>query len=200
MATQELSPKLVGARVRRVEDPRFLLGRAEYVDDMARPGLVQAAFVRSPHAHARLRSVDLGPALALPGVVGGLTGTEVLAATELIRADSTTGEWQNSTQPALAAERVLYAGEPVAVVVAADRYTAEDAAEQVVVDYELLPVVADVETAMREGAPLLHAGWTNNAFVKRNLDVGDVDAAFAAADGVVRLRCVTHRHAAVRMQ
>src|SRR5829696_7124481 len=99
MATQELSPKLVGARVRRVEDPRFLLGRAEYVDDLDRPGLVHAAFVRSPHAHA--------PALALPGVVGGLTGAEVLAATELIRADSTTGEWQNSVQPALAAERVL---------------------------------------------------------------------------------------------
>jgi carbon-monoxide dehydrogenase large subunit len=200
MATQELSPKLVGARVRRVEDPRFLLGRAEYVDDLDRPGLVQAAFVRSPHAHARLRAVDLAPALALPEVVGGLTGAEVLAATELIRADSTTGEWQNSTQPALAAERVLYAGEPVAVVVAADRYAAEDAAEQVAVDYELLPAVASVDAAMREGAPILHEGWTNNAFVKRYLDVGDVDSAFAAADGVVRLRCVTHRHAGVPLE
>src|SRR5258707_12182710 len=116
MATQELSPKLVGARVRRVEDPRFLLGRAEYVDDLDRPGLVHAAFVRSPHAHARLRSVDVAPALALPGVVGGLTGAEVLAATELIRADSTTGEGQNSVKPAPAAERGRYAGGHVAGV------------------------------------------------------------------------------------
>ncbi len=200
MQTPELSPKLVGARVRRVEDPRFLTGRAEYVDDLTRPGVVHAAFVRSPHAHARIRGVDLRPALAVPGVVAALSGAEVLAATELIRADSTTGEWQQSTQPALAADRVLYAGEPLAVVVADDRYVAEDAAERVAVDYELLPVVADVDAAMAPDAPILHPGWKDNAFVKRHIDVGDVDAAFAAADGVVRLRTVTHRHAGVPME
>jgi carbon-monoxide dehydrogenase large subunit len=200
MQTEELTPKLVGARVRRVEDPRFLTGRAQYTDDLTRPGLLHAAFVRSPYAHARIRGVDLAPALALKGVVGGLTGAEVLAIADLIRADSTAGEWQASAMPALATERVRYAGEPVAVVVATDRYLAEDAAEQVVVDYEPLPPVVDAEAALRPDAPILHPGWKDNAFVKRHIDKGDVDGAFAAADGVVRLRTVSHRQAGVPLE
>ncbi len=200
MHAQERTPRLVGARVRRVEDPRFLTGRAHYVDDLTRPGLLHAAFVRSPHAHARIRRVDLAPALALDGVVAGLTGAEILAVTEPVRCDSSVGEWQSSAIPALAAERVLYVGEPVAVVVATDRYRAEDAAERVVVDYEPLPPVVDAEAALRPEAPVLHPGWRDNAFVRRRVDAGDVDGVFAAADGVVRLRLVTHRQAGAPLE
>ena len=200
MQAAELTPHLVGARVRRVEDPRFLTGQARYTDDLAPPGLLHVAFVRSPHAHARIRGVDLRPALALPGVIAALDGAEALKHHTPIRCDSATPVWQGSAQPALAVDRVMFAGEAVAAVVAESRYLAEDAAERVVVDYEPLEPVVDMEAALRPGAPRLYPDWTDNAFVKRHLDVGDVDGAFAQADGIVRLRTVTHRCAGVPME
>jgi carbon-monoxide dehydrogenase large subunit len=191
---------ILGASIKRKEDSRLLRGAGRYVDDLHLPGTLHAAFVRSPHAHARIRAVDLAPALALPGVVAAVAGREVA---EQLGALPTEG-WKlpgpalraavaplyvaTETQPLLAVERARYAGEPVAVVVAESRYLAEDAAERVVVDYEPLPVVHDVATARAPDAPRLHPTLPDNVSTHIRIGTGDVAAAFARADHVVRLR------------
>jgi carbon-monoxide dehydrogenase large subunit len=191
---------ILGASIKRKEDSRLLRGAGRYVDDLHLPGTLHAAFVRSPHAHARIRAVDLAPALALSGVVAAVAGRAVA---ERLGALPTEG-WKlpgpalraavaplyvaTETQPLLAVERVRYVGEPVAIVVAENRYLAEDAAERVVVDYEPLPVVPDVATARAPDAPRLHPELPDNCATHIRIGTGDVDAAFAQADHVVRLR------------
>ncbi len=114
----------VGERVRRREDLPLLTGRATYMDDLRLPGMLAVAFLRSPHAHARLVSVDAGAALRLPGVVAVLTGQDVARLARPIRAELSAPGYRASDWPALAQGKVRYVGEPVAAVVAADRYRA----------------------------------------------------------------------------
>jgi len=186
--------KYIGQRITRREDRRFLTGRTNYVDDIRLPRTVHAAFVRSQEAHAEVLSVRTERALAHRGVFGVLTSEEAALASRPIRCDSTFPEWKGTEFPVLAWPRVRFVGEAVAIVAAVDRYTAEDAAELVDVEYRPLPTVADLETAAEPGSDLIHEAWGDNLFIDRKGKVGDVDGAFAQADLVFERTYRTHRH------
>jgi aerobic carbon-monoxide dehydrogenase large subunit len=168
----------------RREDVRFLRGEATYLDDIELPDLLEAAFVRSPFAHARLGAIDVEAALALPGVAAVFTGADLGKRARALPAGAVDdGIVADAGHPVLARDRVRYAGEAVALVVAESRAVAEDAAELVDVDYEPLQPVLDPRTAA--GMPLLHDGVADNRLVTWQRTHGDVEGAFAAADRVV---------------
>ncbi len=172
------APRYVGAAIERIEDPRLLVGRGTFMDDLEPvPGTLEAAIVRSPHPHARITGFDAAQALRAPGV------RCVLGPAEMARmpAFPLTIKTPMPYRPA-AVDRVRYVGEPVAVVVATSRHLAEDAAELVEVGYESLPAVVDVRAAMEPAAPLLHDEARTNIATDRTLAFGDVDAAFARAE------------------
>ena len=151
-----MGAKQFGARVPRVEDPALLTGRARFVDDIKLPGLLHAAFVRSPHAHARIVAIDTAAALAMPGVHAVLTADDMpgrLATEPLPTPVPNPAITAMRTQHALARHEVCYVGEAIAVVIAENRYLAEDAAAAVAVDYEPLPAVSDCRDALAPGAP-----------------------------------------------
>lgn len=176
--------KFVGRPLERVEDASLLAGQAPFCDDHAtRPDTLHAAIVRSPHAHAEIVAIDARQALQQPGVVAVLTGHE-------IRQDSDpflTVLRQPIDQWSLAIDRVRFVGEAVAVVIAKDRYLAEDAAEHVKVEYRPLPCVVDAEAAAQARAPLVHEAVGSNILSERHFNYGDPDRAFAEADRVVEL-------------
>ncbi|MFH9616399.1 xanthine dehydrogenase family protein molybdopterin-binding subunit [Streptomyces pratensis] len=196
----------IGRSVPRVEDDRLLRGNGRYVDDIALPGAVEAAFLRSPHAHARIDSVDVKAALEAPGVIAVWTGADVadlppMLNKEELRTPPGLAELLDPTvrmtpMPLLAADKVLYVGQPVALVVAENRYLAEDALELVDVRYTPLPVLVDPEDALSERAPLLHDDLPDNLAVAVETRVGDPDAAFASAHTVVGERFEAHRYVA----
>ena len=209
MATQERGH--IGARIRRKEDRRLLTGVGRYVDDVPLVDPLHAAFVRSPYARARIRGVDLSGALAMPGVVGAVAGD---VARERLGPLPSEG-WKMpgptlravadpfvkpETQYLLAVDLAHYEGEPVAVVLADSRYAAEDAAERVAVDYEPLPAVTDAEMASQQDAPLVHPDLGDNLSARVRVTAGDVDAAFAQADRVVRRRLKVQRLAGIPME
>jgi carbon-monoxide dehydrogenase large subunit len=156
------------------------------------PGLLAAAFVRSPHAHARLVDIDARAALALPGVQAVVTGADLAATTRAIRAVMSGGGYKASGWPPLAQGKVRFAGEPVAAVVATDQYRAEDALDAIRVTYEPLPAAVDPEAAMAAGAPVIHAELGDNIIFHTRYEHGDVAGALAAAD--IRV-AATFRHA-----
>ena len=173
--------------VRRREDPRLITGTGEFVDDLRIAGARHVAFVRSPHAHARIRAIDVADAAAVAGVLGVFTGADLGAANEPMPI--------YATHPALpmpcrirplATDVVRFVGEPIAAVVADDPYRAQDAVERVRVDYEPLPALIDVEAAMAAGAPVLHAEIGSNVVAEWRQRVGDVSAAWQNAPHVVR--------------
>ena len=171
-------PRLVGRAVERVEDAALLTGRGRFADDVGeRPGTAHAAVLRSPHAHAEVVSLDATAALSMPEVVTVLTGEDVAAWSRPFIA----GVKQPMRHYALAVDRVRYTGEPVAVVVARDRYGAEDALERIEVEYRELAPVVDPVAAAAPGAPLLHRDVGSNVVSDRRLRYGDPDAAFASA-------------------
>ncbi|MCW2954830.1 MAG: aldehyde oxidase and xanthine dehydrogenase molybdopterin binding protein [Conexibacter sp.] len=178
------SPQYVGARVLRVEDKKYLLGRGRYLDDVVLPAMAHAAFVRSPHAHALIKRVDVSAAKALEGVVAVLTGEELAElgsafVTELQRPDVL-----SVTKPLLATDKVRHVGEAVAIVIAESRYLAEDGCDLVEIEWELLPAVVDAEEAISGDAPQLHDDVPNNNVAHIEFATDGVDAAFAAADHV----------------
>src|SRR5687768_2909375 len=152
-------PKLVGERVRRREDPRLIQGRATYVDDLKIAGMLHLAFKRSDVAHGRILSVDVSAAEAMEGVEAVFTGAQIA---ELLEPMPIGTPFPSPPHRAVAVDVVRYAGEPVAVVVAINRYTARDAADAIVVDIEPLPVVVDPELAMTDDATVIHPGFPNN--------------------------------------
>lgn len=163
----------VGQPLERLEDAPLLSGRGVYADDVGtRPGTLQAAVLRSPHAHARLRGLDASAALALPGVHAVLTGDDVQRWAQPF----VVGVKQPMQHWALAVERVRYAGEPVAVVVADDRYIAEDALDLIRVDYEPLPAVVEIAGALDPQAVLLHDAVGSNVVSERLFSYGQPDA------------------------
>jgi carbon-monoxide dehydrogenase large subunit len=190
----------IGRAVERSEDLRFVTGRGRYVDDLKFPGMLHAVVVRSTHAHALLRGIDASAALALPGVAAVYTFADVAAqaAPIPVRTGPLAGTERYLQRP-LAADRVRYVGEPVALVVARDRYVAEDAAELVAVDYAPLPAVVDAAAAGVDETLLFPEAGTNRACAYR-VALGDIDAAFAHADYVRTeiFRC--QRHGAVPME
>ena len=191
--------KWVGARVKRVEDPRFLTGEARYLADIQIPGTVHAAFVRSPYGHARIRRVETSAAKALPGVIAVYTAEDVAALPPLASGLPIEG-LKPTPQLVLAKHKVRFVGEAVAVVVAENHYIAEDAAELVEVEYEPLPAVTHAEGAMAADAPLLHEDLGTNVVYQKVTTLGDVEGAFAQADRVFRRRFHTNRFVASPME
>ena len=184
----------IGAPIRRGEDVRFLTGKATFIDDVKLPGMLYAAVLRSPHAHARIRSVDVSEALKLTGVVGVLTFADLPSGVKPIplRMYQLDG-LDRFLQYPLARGKVGYVGEPVALVAAVDRYVAEDGADLIQVEYEPLPVVPDVEAALR-GDVIIHEEQGTNVAGGHDLKLGDVDGAFRDAEYTRKEVLRTHRH------
>jgi aerobic carbon-monoxide dehydrogenase large subunit len=191
---------MIGSPARRKEDPSLLTGAAQFAADLDRPGMVHAHVVRSPLAHARVRSVRLDGARALDGVLAVFLAEDLPAAVRIpMRMYSQPG-MERYLQPPLAVDTVRYAGEPVALVVASSRYVAEDAAELIDVEYEPLPPLLSAAEALEPEAPLLHPETESNRAGHIVIEHGDVDAAFAAAQLVVEETMSIGRHAAVPME
>ena len=184
----------VGRAMKRIEDPRLIKGIGTYVDDVRLPGIVHTAILRSPHAHARIRKIDVSAARALPGVVAVLTGADVNDACGLIPCAAAIPDLKAPKHTVLAGDRVYYVGHPVAVAVATDPYIARDAIEAIDVDYDPLPVVADAEAAVKPGSPLTHPDLGSNVAYTHTVAGGSsIDEAFRSADRVIRHRLVHQR-------
>jgi 2-furoyl-CoA dehydrogenase large subunit len=188
--------KWVGQSVRRHEDLRLLTGRGTFLDDLKIANVHHAAILRSPYAHARIRKIDMSRALALEGVVAGLTGQEVGERTRPFSVVATAPIHYYC----MAVDKARYVGEPVAAVVATSRYLAEDALELIEVEYEPLPAIVDPEKALDADAPILHENIGSNLACHRLLDYGDVDAAFDQADVVLRERLVFPRYTSMPLE
>ena len=200
----------IGRSLLRREDRRLLTGRGQFIADLELPRMLHAAFIRSPLAHARIRSVDLSRAAAAPGVALALSGVELarllppLPDTQLSLPSKWTShiehEFHNPQQPGLAHDKVRHVGEAVAVVVAESRYAAEDAAELVTLDLDPLPAVVSAEAALASGAPLIHEHLQTNLFGAFSMGKGDVAAAMAGAPHKLQRRFYHHRYAAMPME
>jgi carbon-monoxide dehydrogenase large subunit len=202
MAVTPVLPKLVGERVRRREDPRLIQGRGTYVDDIKVAGMQHLAFKRCDIAHGRIRSIDTATAAAMDGVEAVFTGAQIA---DVLAPMPIGTPFPSPPHRAVAADVVRYAGEPVAVVVARDRYVARDAADAIVVDYEPLLVVVDPELAMTGKPTVIHPDFPNNLAVAlvpsgtgvsadgKTVDDSAINQAFAAADVVISQRMVNQR-------
>jgi aerobic carbon-monoxide dehydrogenase large subunit len=190
----------IGAPVRRKEDRRFITGKGHYTDDINRPGQTYAFFVRSPHAHATIKSIDARIAAAMPGVVAVLTGAE-LAADKIgglicgwMIHSKDGSPMKMAPHPALANGKACHVGDPVAVVIAETLAQARDAAEKIQVDYAPLPAIADLSSAQKKGAPQIHEIASNNTIYQWHIgDPKGADAAFRAAKHVTSLDIVNNR-------
>src|SRR5580658_10847594 len=199
-----VAERYTGASIKRSEDPRILTGAGRYVDDIKLPGMLHAAFLRSPLAHGRVLSVDASAARALPGVVAVLTGADLEAITvqapDPLRALFGIGG-PTPQFSLLATDKVRFAGDPVAVVIAESRYLAEDGCELVAVDYEDLPPVVNASFALDPASPPLFANLGDNiASPPTRHEFGDVAATFAGAGRVYDFHLDVHRHQNVPME
>ncbi len=190
----------IGATVRRKEDLRFITGKGHYTADVNRPGQTLACFVRSPHAHARIKGIDAGAASKMPGVLAVLTGADLagdklgnLICGWMIHSKDGTA-MKMAPHPALAQTKACHVGDPVAVVIAETLAQAKDAAEKVDVDYEVLPAAADPAQAQAAGAAQIHEVAPKNTIYQWHLgDKGKTDAAFQSAAHVTKLEIVNNR-------
>src|SRR3954462_13019544 len=190
----------IGASVVRKEDRRFITGKGRYVDDVKMVGLTHAHFIRSPHAHARVKGIDSSAAMKMPGVVGVLTGQQIVdhkvgnlicgwAITSKDGSPMKMGAW-----PAMAPDTVRFVGQAVAVVIAETRNQARDAAEAVVVEYEELAAAADIKAAIAQGAPQMHPEARGNVIYDWTIgDEAATDAAFKSAAHVTALDITNNR-------
>src|SRR5581483_72202 len=194
LTTAQAQSRGIGAAIRRNEDPRLLRGLGAFVDDVEPPGTLHAAILRSPYGHARVGAIDTAAARAAPGVVALYTAADLGDFTQpsplVVPNPSLT---HGRTQRPLAAEKVCYVGEAVAMVVAESRYLAEDAAGLIEVEWEPLAAVVDFTTAAEPGRPLVHADVPNNVAARMVQTVGDPDAAFARAAHVFHERLLIER-------
>jgi len=198
-----MGAKHFGARVARLEDPALLTGRGRFVDDVKLPDALHAAFVRSPHPHARIRAIDAAAARAMPGVHAVLTADDLparLAKSQIPMLVPNPSIKTPRTQLALAREEVCYVGETIAVVIAQSRYLAEDAAAEVAIEFELLPAVSDCCDAAKPGAARVHSDLANNIAAVVPMSYGDVDAAFANAAHVFAEELALHRGGAMTLE
>jgi len=185
-----------GKSVARLEDDALLRGRGRFVDDIRLPGMLHAAFVRSPHGHAAIRSIDKTAALAHSGVHAVFILADLmphLRTERLVVGLPSKSYLQDQNRPALAGDEVVHVGEPVAIVVADNRYIAEDAAALVDVAYELLPAASDCRAALADGAPKVHRNAPHNLLAEFDMGYGDIDGAFARAAHVFRESIRQHR-------
>jgi carbon-monoxide dehydrogenase large subunit len=191
----------IGRSVPRPNLGRLLQGRGQYVSDVVLPRMAHVVYLRSPYAHAHIRGIDTSAARRAPGVVAVVTGAELAeVCTPWIGVLSHLKGLKSAPQHAMAVDRACWQGEAVAAVVALTRAAAEDAAERVVVDYEELEPVADMETALDPGTPVIHAELGDNLAFERKLDAGEVDKAFAEADAVIEATFGFGRHTGVTLE
>lgn len=202
-------PKLVGERVKRREDPRLIQGRATYVDDIKIAGMLHLAFKRSDISHGRIRSIDTSEAAAMPGVKLVITGAQLA---EFLPPMPIGTPFPSPDHYSVATDTVRYQGEPVAVVVASDRYLARDAADAIMVEYDPLPAIIDPELAITGQPAVIHEAFANNLAVpyvpggtgvdavEGTVDNSVVDKAFAEADFVLSQRMMNHRLAPTAME
>src|SRR6185503_19626000 len=184
----------IGAAVRRKEDQRFITGKGSYTADVNRPGQTHIYFLRSPHAHAKIRKIDAQAAAAMPGVLAVLTGAE-LAADKVgglicgwMIHSKDGSPMKMAPHPAIAHGKANYVGDAVAVVVAETLSQAKDAAEKIKVDYEVLPAIADPAKTQGKGAPQIHEAAPSNTIYQWHLgDAKAVEAAFKAAKQITKL-------------
>jgi carbon-monoxide dehydrogenase large subunit len=190
----------IGRPLRRREDRRFLTGTARYIDDLVVPGALHARFVRSPHGQARIRAIDTAAASAMPGVVLIATGQDLAQWTQPLRLAPAIEGLRPVTTETLPIGKVRFHGDPVACVVAIDPVVADDAAEQVVVDYEPLAAVTTMTDALAAGAPLVDETLPDNLVSHQTISTGAPDAQFAAAHRVVEAQFAQHRQTHVPME
>lgn len=193
--------KFVGTRARSKEGPRHVTGRGLYTDDFMLPGMLQAMILRSPHAHARIRSVDASEALKQPGVVAVITPQDVKELTKPFKPGRyAAGLKRPIDEHAGAIEKVRYVGEPLGAVAAHDRGAAEDALELIQVDYEPLRAVVDVREAIKPSSAVLFDELGTNLAWQGSLRYGDIDAAFTSADRVVKENLKIHRYSSTPLE
>ena len=190
-----MSTRIFGSGIRRREDPRLITGVATYTDDFVLPGMVHAAMLRSPHAHARIRRIDVDAAKRAPGVLAVYIGKDVATALKAVPCAwlLPNANLKIAVYEAICTQTVRYVGDIVAVVVADTPYQAYDALDLIVVDYEALPSVTDPELALKAGQPQLHADVPNNEAFHWVCAGGDIDAAFKNAEVVVKERIIQQR-------
>src|SRR6201992_805769 len=192
--------KFVGQSMRRKEDPRLITGQGSYVDDISLPGQLWAAWVRSPEAHAKISAIDTSAAKERPGVVAVYTNADLDMEAGLPMAWVPPGVEVNTPDHwVLAKDAGKHVGDPVALVIGTDRYSVVDAAEDVIVEYDPLPVVTDPEAAIA-GGPLVHEQFGTNKGCDWSLGGGDLEAGFAEADVIIERRVVNHRMAGGAIQ
>src|SRR3984957_778004 len=199
----------VGRSLLRREDRRLLRGQGQFIADLVLPRMLHAVLVRSPVAHARIRSIDLSRPLAAPGVVLALNGADLLQLLPPVPGGeiSLPRKWTsviqhkflNPQQPLLAHDKVRHVGEAIAIIVAESRDQAEDAAELAILDLEELPAVVDPAAALRPDSPIVHDRFQTNLIGAFSVGRGEVDAALADASHRLRRRFYHHRYAAVPM-
>src|SRR5258705_1059028 len=193
------SVKYVGQRLKRTEDPRLIKGLAHYVDDIRLPDTLHVAFVRSVYAHARISGIDTSEALKAPGVVAVYTGKDIVDKIGPVPCASALPGLKVPDYRVLAQDKVYFVGQPIAAVVARHTYAARDALDLIVVDYEDLPAVVDVEEAAR-GGTVIYESFGDNIAYKLTAGEGDIDAALAASDHVLKQRIVHQRLAPIAME
>jgi len=190
----------IGARVKRNEDPRFLRGLGKFVADLSRPRMLHAVIFRSPCAHANIVKIDTAKASQLPGVVCVLTFADIAGVKPIPMRTGQIEGLDRCLQTPLAKDKVRYVGEPLAVLVAEDRYVAEDGLELIDFEYEPLDAVTDARDAMQGDAAVLHDEVPNNVAAQFTVDVGDVDRALGEADEVFNEEFYVQRHSGVPLE
>src|SRR5215813_9689918 len=196
----ELRPRNIGSRIKRVEDPRLLLGQGMFTDDRMVPGSLHVAFLRSIHAHALIAYIDAGRAPGMPGVVGIYTAQDLEGLVGPMRATSQMRNYHATSMYPLARSKVRYVGEPIVAVLAKSRYLAEDALDRVEVAYKPLTSVVDPQLAVLPNAPLLHEEAGANVLAEREFVRGDIQAEMMGAPVRVGGQFRFHRKAPVAME
>ena len=201
LSREDLPNSYIGRSVPRPNAPKLVQGRATYTDDVVLPRMLHAAFLRSPHAHARIGAVETAAALAIPGVVRVFTGADLAKVCDpwVATLDHLKG-MKSAPQHPLPLTRATWQGEPVVAVVAETRAAAEDGVAALQVEFEPLPAQTDMETALDPGTVVIHPELGDNLVFTRTAETGDVAAAFAQAHKVVEARFVTGRHTGVTLE
>ncbi|MCL1917053.1 MAG: xanthine dehydrogenase family protein molybdopterin-binding subunit [Peptococcaceae bacterium] len=194
--------KWVGTSIKRKEDESMLTGEAVYVDDIHLPGMLHCAILRSDYAHANIKSIDVSEAKKLPGVIEIITGEDVKEYPLTPGVEKSAFKMKSPAKYAypLALGKVIYAGQPIAAVAAVDKYIAEDALDLIRVQYEPLTPITNMEQALSEDAPLIYPEWEGNVQLEIPTKAGDVDAAFAEADRVIKVKIGEHRYGSFQLE
>lgn len=195
-----MAEKTVGKPIKRTEDPRLIQGLAHYVDDIKLPDTLHAVFLRSIHAHARIKSIDVSAAQKLPGVVAVYTGKDIAQKIGPVPCGANIPEMKVPDHRVLATTKVYWVGHPVAMVVAENKYAARDAVDLIEVDYDELPAVVDEEKAADPKSPVIHEKFGSNIAYKLTAGEGDIEAALKAADKVVKHKILHRRLAPIAME